>query len=238
MTIEVTDTGAGMTGDELKRIFDAFAQGDHASTGSSHRFGGLGLGLAISRSLVEMHSGNIRASSPGLGLGSTFTIELPIAPALILDRPDSRIAAPSLRGTHSPFPGLRILLVDDHAPTRVILAQLLLVRNYVVVTASSVAEARKFGTTQAFDLLITDIGLPDGNGYELMEELGKLRSLPGIALTGYGAEQDVARAQKAGFVAHLTKPISVRTLDGVLESLSSGGLAALKIHSPASLSGG
>lgn len=217
--VEITDTGAGMNAQELGRIFDAFAQGDHANIGSSHRFGGLGLGLAISRSLVEMHSGTIRASSPGCGQGSTFAIELPLVavPNVLETHP----AAPLLaqRNSTSPFRGLRILLVEDHNPTRAVLARLLQVRNHKVVAAASVGEARKFGAMQTFDLLITDIGLPDGNGYELMEEMGKLPNLRGIALTGYGAEQDVERAQKTGFIAHLTKPVSIRTLDGVLDSV-------------------
>lgn len=217
--VEISDTGAGMTPAELNRIFEAFAQGDHASTGSSHRFGGLGLGLAISRSLIELHSGKIRATSPGVGRGSTFSIELPLAtdpsplkPAPIISPVEKKKSAPSM-------PSMRILLVEDHPPTRAVLARLLQSRNHRVVTAASVSEARKVGTTQEFDLLISDIGLPDGSGYELMEELRSLPGIRGIALTGYGAEQDIERAQKTGFVAHLTKPVSVRTLDGVLESV-------------------
>jgi CheY-like chemotaxis protein len=218
LVVEITDTGAGMTAAEISRIFEAFAQGDHASTGSPHRFGGLGLGLAISRSLVELHAGTIQAESAGIGQGSTFTIELPIASVQNSNAPLN----PTTRRpgqNQAPIPGLRILLVEDHAPTRLVLAHLLKARNYVVATAGSISEGRALGMSEEFDLLVTDIGLPDGNGYELMEELGQHRNLRGVALTGYGAEQDVIRAQKAGFVAHLTKPVSIRTLDGVLENV-------------------
>jgi CheY-like chemotaxis protein len=224
LLIEITDTGAGMTPDELARIFDAFAQGDHATVGSPHRFGGLGLGLAISRSLIELHAGSIRATSAGLGQGSTFTIELPLARLSAADKPAVLTPAPATRDSRAPMPaGLRILLVEDHSPTRAVMGNLLRARNHHVTSASSLSEGRSFGTTQDFDLLITDIGLPDGDGYDLMAELGKLRGLKGIALTGYGAEQDVARAQAAGFIAHLTKPVSMTVLDAVLDMVVTNG---------------
>ena len=231
--IEITDNGAGMTPDELARIFDAFAQGDHATVGSPHRFGGLGLGLAISRSLVELHSGTIRASSAGLGQGSTFTIELPLAATQAGEEATEGAPTTPSRASRNPHTaGLRILLVEDHSPTRAVLSNLLEARNHRVTTASTVGEGKKFGMTQDFDLLITDIGLPDGDGYELMKELGPQRGLKAIALTGYGAEQDVARARAAGFIAHLTKPVSVVTLDGVLDTVMSTGVSENKSARP------
>src|SRR6185312_3089 len=149
------------------------------ASGSSHRFGGLGLGLAISRSLVELHAGTIRAESPGMGHGSKFTIELPVASVQNSRQPLAHAMSPSGGNSRAPIPGLRILLVEDHAPTRAVLAHLLEGRNYVVVTAGSISEGRVLGLREEFDLLITDIGLPDGNGYELMEELAQHRSLRG-----------------------------------------------------------
>ena len=219
LVIAISDTGAGIKAEDLNRIFEAFAQGEQATKSSPHRFGGLGLGLAISHTLVELHSGSIRATSPGLGLGSTFTIELPLASAPASREPKAETGPIAGPGPNVTVPALRILLVEDHAPTRTALAQLLRARHHYVVAASSVAEARNFGTTQTFDLLLTDIGLPDGDGYELMVELGKLHGLKGVALTGYGAEEDVERAKKSGFIAHLVKPVSVRTLDSVLNSV-------------------
>ncbi|HTO04525.1 MAG TPA: response regulator, partial [Opitutus sp.] len=109
--------------------------------------------------------------------------------------------------------GVRILLVEDHAATRIALARLLSRRKHEVSTAASVAEARQLGRTQTFDLLITDIGLPDGSGYELMGELHDLHGLKGIAMTGYGMDEDVERSTKAGFSAHLMKPVKMQTLE-------------------------
>jgi signal transduction histidine kinase len=218
--IEISDTGVGMAAAEIGRIFEAFTQGDHASRAGSHQFGGLGLGLAISRSLIELHAGSIRASSPGLGLGSTFHIELPLtaSPSSATSGPEAARTLPS--GAVRTAARMHILLVEDHEPTRTVLAHLLRERKHTVAVASSVAEARELGLSQDFDLMITDIGLPDGDGYELMETLGRRRGLRGIALTGYGGETDAARSEKAGFIGHLVKPVSMLTLDAVLGSLS------------------
>jgi CheY-like chemotaxis protein len=192
---------------EIERIFGAFAQG-------THQFGGLGLGLAISRALVEMHAGSIRAESPGKGKGATFTMELPLAPEMKRPEPELKPAqAPDARVSGK---GIRILLVEDHEPTRTSLAHLLLRRNYKVVPAGSVSEARSLLEKEKFNLLISDIGLPDGNGCDLMEESHKRLHLKGIALTGYGMEQDITRSRAAGFVAHLTKPVHIKSLDQAL----------------------
>lgn len=213
----ISDTGIGMTDDELAGIFKAFAQGDHASV-NGHRFGGLGLGLSISQKLTELHSGRIVASSHGRDKGATFTVELPFATStesngksaatVMLDETD-RGGSPKT---------IRILLVEDHEPTRTTLASLLARRTYDVMAAATVQEARMLAKEHPFDLLITDIGLPDGNGYDLMNELGKDRPLRGIALTGYGMEHDVARSETAGFDAHLTKPVRIQSLEAALDA--------------------
>jgi PAS domain S-box-containing protein len=227
LTIEVTDTGIGMTHSELERIFDAFSQGDHAGGGGSHRFGGVGLGLAISRMLTELHHGSIRATSAGRGCGATFAIDLPLV------HMDSRSPLPANSGpaqttsTASAEPEIavsqkgRILLIEDHAPTRLTLQQLLLRRGFEVVAAGSVAEARDVMTRETVDFVISDIGLPDGNAYDLMAELRSRLGLTGIALTGYGMESDIARSHAAGFVIHLTKPLRVQSLDEALAKLAS-----------------
>jgi PAS domain S-box-containing protein len=213
MIARISDTGIGMTESEIGRVFGAFEQG-------THPFGGLGLGLAISRALVELHDGCIRAESLGTGKGAMFLIELPLAKemkkreasAMPADRPAGRISGK----------GIRILLVEDHAPTRESLAQLLARRNYQVVPAGSLAEARRLLETEKFNLLISDIGLPDGNGCDLMEEWHKRKHLKGIALTGYGMERDVLRSREAGFIAHLTKPVHIESLDNALKAAIKG----------------
>jgi len=222
LAIKITDTGIGMTPMELERIFEAFSQGDHATQGSSHRFGGMGLGLAISRMMVKLHAGSIAASSPGRNQGTTFLIKL-----LLQKIPSS--AQPVMNGSPAALPHSntaadqrlrRILLVEDHQPTAAALSQLLTRRKYEVVVAGCLAEARACVSRNNFDLLISDIGLPDGNGCELMAELRGRGNLIGIALTGYGMEEDVKRSQGAGFVTQLTKPVSVQALDGALSAIS------------------
>jgi signal transduction histidine kinase/CheY-like chemotaxis protein len=205
--ITITDTGVGMEAGETARIFGAFTQG-------SHQFGGLGLGLAISRALVEMHAGSIRAESLGKGKGATFTMELPLAREMKRPEPETQVEPPSAARISGK--GIRVLLVEDHEPTRTSLTHLLLRRNYKVVPAASLSEARSLLGKEKFNLLISDIGLPDGNGCELMEESPKRLHLKGIALTGYGMEQDITRTREAGFVAHLTKPVHIKSLDDAL----------------------
>ena len=222
VAVKIIDTGIGLTIEEITHIFNAFSQGDHAGTSGSHRFGGLGLGLAISRMLVELHSGVIHAASAGRDQGATFTIELPFVQveewknnAAPLERPATNNSQTTLKKK----PGGRILLVEDHEPTRTALARLLTRRDYKVMTATSVAEARALAHRENFDLVVSDIGLPDGNGYTLMSELRDDFGLKGIALTGYGMEQDVLRGQNAGFVAHLTKPVRMESLEKALSEV-------------------
>jgi PAS domain S-box-containing protein len=211
LAVVVTDTGIGMEADELERVFGAFAQG-------THHFGGLGLGLAISRALVELHVGSIRAESDGKNKGAKFSIELPVAKELenYAAAAASAVFPPPAPVKRIPSRNIRILLVEDHEPTRSSLTQLLSRRNYKVTPVGSLAEARSIVGKMKFNLLISDIGLPDGNGYDLMEELRKHSQLKGIALTGYGMENDVNRSYAAGFAAHLTKPVRMESLDDAL----------------------
>jgi PAS domain S-box-containing protein len=217
--VTVRDTGIGMTPEELGRIFNAFAQGDHAGGGGSHRFGGLGLGLTISRMLVEHQAGTLTAGSAGPGQGSTFVIELPLASKPALDLGSSGVlAVPPQPYIDLPLrtPARRVLVVEDHGPTRDAVASLLRRRKYEVLTAASLGEARSRVKEGGIGLLVSDIGLPDGDGCDLMSELRDGLGLRGIALTGYGMEADVARSAKAGFLAHLTKPVRVQALDAAL----------------------
>ncbi len=216
-SVRVTDNGHGLTTDELQRVFQSFAQGDHAKGISHHRFGGLGLGLAISRRLAELHSGQIQASSEGRNKGATFVVELPlIAEGETAGGPAKKESQPSTEAGKAGTGEKRILLVEDHEATRVALMHLLIRRRCVVHLAGSLAEAREIARQEKIDLVISDIGLPDGSGNELMAELRDRYGLRGIALTGYGAEEDVKDSKAAGFVAHLTKPIQMEALEKVL----------------------
>jgi signal transduction histidine kinase len=219
LLVRVVDTGIGLTSQEIEHIFEAFAQGDHAKQSAPPRFGGLGLGLAISRMLVGFHGGSISAQSAGRDRGATFLIRLPL-PLAAENRPAPAPEddPPPLLPAGSASPRHRILLVEDHLPTATALTRLLVRRGYDVVTASSVTEARAAVGASKFDLLISDLGLPDGDGCDLMQELKGTNGLVGIALTGYGMDADVSRCQAAGFAAHLIKPVRMPELERVLHS--------------------
>lgn len=220
LVVEISDTGMGMTEAEIDLAFSAFLQGDHATKAGRHQFGGLGLGLAISRSLVELHGGTIRAHSPGREKGSTFTIVLPTIAAAVAP-PHAAVPADNVRAAGR---GRRLLLVEDHEPTRQTLTHLLQRRGYEVTACVCAGDALAAARTGSFELVISDIGLPDRNGFELMRELHRLHGLPGIAITGYGTDNDIANSRAAGFVAHLTKPVNVRSLDTALQAFDAHNL--------------
>jgi PAS domain S-box-containing protein len=212
IVIDVADTGIGIPHASIGHIFDAFDQG---STDTNRRFGGLGLGLTITRRLVELHGGTITATSPGPARGATFTITLPV-----IATPAPAAATPPV--DHAPATrSLRILLVEDHEDTRRNMARLLSALDHSVVTAQNSAAALQEAGTHSFDLVISDIGLPDESGLELMRKLRQRHGLTGICLSGYGMEEDIARAREAGFVEHLTKPINFERLESVLAQMAS-----------------
>lgn len=221
--LEIKDTGIGMEPSEIIHIFDAFTQGDHAVQGGRHRFGGLGLGLAITKKLVELLNGNIEAMSPGRGRGSTFILRLPLSPSVKQDGVATRrspLPEPpppsSSAEERSPF---RILLVEDHEPTRVPFASLLIRRGYEVVAVGSGVEALEAASEGGFDVVLADIDLPDIDGLSLMGFLNKRYGVRGLALTGHGTETDVAKSLEAGFIAHFTKPINLAALQNTLGEL-------------------
>lgn len=212
ITVEVADEGIGIDPKNLDRIFNAFDQGQSSIT---RRFGGLGLGLAISKAMVDAHGGTIRAESAGSGTGSTFTVRLETCAA------PAPAPAPVERAPAAPRGGAgsRVLLVDDHLDTCRGMERLLKRRGYEVETAHTVAEALTCARGEPFDLLISDIGLPDGTGFELMEALRRDGGPPGIALSGFGMESDIDKSREAGFSEHLIKPVNIEQLDAAMRKL-------------------
>jgi PAS domain S-box-containing protein len=209
---EITDSGIGIEPDRQVSIFEPFHQGERSIT---RRFGGLGLGLTISKTLLDLHGGRIAVESAGRNKGTTFRV--------FLDLLREPVPAPS-DGTESdiaPSKKLRLLLVDDHADTRGVLSRLLARCGHEVVTADSAQRALEILNTGPFDALISDIGLPDTSGYELVREAKHRQSLKGIALSGLGMEEDVQRSVDAGFDHHLTKPINFQDLQALLRKISS-----------------
>jgi PAS domain S-box-containing protein len=216
--VDITDTGIGLTPEEVARIFDAFAQGDHAGRrpGTAHPFGGLGLGLAISQRLTQMHGGRIYASSGGRGRGATFTVELATALRPTETLPDRATGREGVRPQPS---GLQILLVEDHESTRDALTMLLRRRRHQVCAAANGAEALELARAEPFDLVISDIGLPDIDGHALLARLRELQpGLLAIALSGWGMEEDIRRSSSAGFSRHLVKPVEVPKLEEAISS--------------------
>ncbi len=198
--VRITDSGRGFTYDQAARIFDPFEQGDRHIT---RQFGGLGLGLAITRSIMHAHGGGIEGQSPGLNQGATFTLRFPLARAIAKKKSEK----PAARSPAQPS-GLNILLVDDHKDTRVCIQRLLEANSHRVTSAGTAHDALGLAETSKFDLIISDLGLPDLSGYELMHRLHTRFNLPGIALSGYGMEADQVQSREAGFQYHLTKPVS------------------------------
>jgi signal transduction histidine kinase/DNA-binding response OmpR family regulator len=206
--IQVTDTGKGMSAEFLPQAFDYFRQADSSTT---RVFGGLGLGLAIVRHLVELHGGTITAQSAGEGLGSTFTVRLPF-----IHLPLSAIAPPNATDTSPLLDGVRVLVVDDDADACHFLSVVLSQVGATVTIATSAAEALSALNQAQPDLLVSDIAMPGTDGYGLMRQIRAAdprtdRPLTAIAVTAYASASDREQALAAGFQAHLTKPIDPDT---------------------------
>lgn len=210
--VEVTDTGRGIDAELLPKIFNAFEQGD---SNTARRFGGLGLGLAICRAITAAHQATLTAESAGKAKGSSFFVEIPTVPAPAPSAPGLK-ASPSQTTRR-----LRILLVEDHAPTLNILSQALRRIGHEIHAAGNVEGARQIASSQPLDLLISDLGLPDGSGYDVMQHVARLGT-KGIALSGYGMTEDIRKSFEAGFARHLTKPVDLERLLAVMGEVSSG----------------
>lgn len=202
LVVDITDTGIGFEPALADQLFLPFEQEK-----MEVQFGGLGLGLAIARAIVELHQGSITASSRGPGLGATFTVSLPCA----ADHPENITAQVPKSPTNVPTDQfLKILLVEDHEPTRQVLARLLNRAGHEVTAVGSVAEAILAAdmASGSLEILVSDVGLPDGSGMDIMRHLrSKSMKIAGIALSGYGMEDDLQRTHDAGFSTHLVKPV-------------------------------
>ncbi|MDB5351002.1 MAG: domain S-box [Planctomycetota bacterium] len=218
LLIEVSDTGIGIEPEVLSRIFDPFQQGE---TSITRRFGGLGLGLAIGKGIVDGHGGVLSADSAGTNRGTTFRIELKALPESSSGgngaaSPRISVEAPAAMTPRS------ILLVEDEQATVRLMARLLRGLGHQVTTASTIADALEAERSGNFDLIVSDIGLPDGSGLDLMRRVVARRGpIPAIALTGYGMEEDIQRSREAGFTAHMTKPIDFAKLETMIRQVAS-----------------
>lgn len=212
--VSIRDTGPGISSDVLPRIFDPFEQGDMAMT---RQFGGLGLGLAIARALVELHEGTIRAESDGAGNGTTFIIELPTS---VEEKSADSASPPSREGAADLH--LRLLVVEDHADTARTLGRLLHAAGFDVRTAGDAATALELADLESFDVVVSDLGLPDSTGYDLMRRLRERHAVRGVAMSGYGTEEDIRKSREAGFSEHLIKPVALPQLKEAIRRAANG----------------
>jgi PAS domain S-box-containing protein len=223
--IQVSDEGQGISPEFLPRVFDRFRQ---AESTTRRKHGGLGLGLSIVRHLVELHGGTVRADSPGLGLGSTFTVDLPVRAV------ESAVPDPGPGGTFLDAPaveikavrldGLRVLVVDDEADARRVLSRVLGDAGATVTVANSVAAAVEAVAEMKPQVLLSDIAMPDRDGYDLIRQLRAsglmAKDLPAVALTAFAHKEDRLRVLLAGFQVHVPKPVDPHELVAVVATLA------------------
>jgi len=225
LTVEFRDTGVGIDPRPLLHLFEPFFQVQHAL---KQRAGGLGLGLAICKAITEAHGGTLTAASAGLGKGATFCVELATVAepsAKLLSGPAADASTPARRED------LRLLLVEDHDDTRKVLARLLNRRGYKVEAARNAQEARSLSSERTFDLIISDIALPDASGCDLLKELGTKHKLRGIAMSGFGSDTDLAQSRAAGFwntwLSQLTRGRWIPLSSGLSKNLGLEGTPPL-----------
>jgi len=219
--ITVTDTGSGIPLEILPRIFDRFRQAEEPSTGRRH--GGLGLGLAIAREVVERHGGTIVAESQGPGWGSTFTVTLPMMAEGLLRTPALSVDRYAASEEPVRLDGVRVLVVDDETDTRELLVTVLRDSGADATGATSVCQALEALLALNLNVLISDIGMPDEDGYELIRKVRALGpgagQIPAIALTAYARRADRHRALSAGYDLHLAKPVEPNDLARAVANL-------------------
>jgi signal transduction histidine kinase/ActR/RegA family two-component response regulator len=223
--LSVSDTGLGIKPEFLPFVFDRFRQADASTT---RRHGGLGLGLSIVKSLVELHGGTVDVESPGEGQGATFIVRLPVPP--LLEEAPVRLPAPEIQDTPE-LSGLRILVVDDEDDARTLARRVLEERGAHVITVSSAAEAMaSVGQNNLPSVLVSDIGMPEQDGYDLIKQMralpGDAGRVPAVALTALARAEDRKRALSAGYQKHVSKPVDPAELVAVIASLAGRALAA------------
>ena len=229
MEVSVVDTGEGISPDFLPHIFERFRQADGATT---RRHSGLGIGLAIVRQLAELHGGTVHAASQGVGRGATFTVRLPISageaqvgqPAALGERPTAASTASAVPRVPR-LDDLRILVVDDSADGRALTSLLLTQAGATVTAVATVREALQMLEVERPDILVSDIGLPDEDGYGLIRQIRQNEAehggfLPAVALTGYARAEDRARILAAGFQAHVPKPVEAINLTVAIATIT------------------
>jgi PAS domain S-box-containing protein len=220
--IQVTDTGVGIRRDVLPFVFDRFRQADSSTT---RRHGGLGLGLAIVRQVVELHGGTVKADSPGEAHGATFTIYLPIGRGIGASVTDKAAADPTVGAKASPpLRGRKVLVVEDHDDARELVASVLEAAGAEVMTAASTPEALARMAATVPDLMVADLGLPGEDGYMLLNHVRAMKALdaaalPAVALTAYARASDRERALAAGFERYVVKPVDPEELVNVIVSV-------------------
>jgi signal transduction histidine kinase/ActR/RegA family two-component response regulator len=221
LIVQIQDTGMGIRAESLPRIFNAFEQGARSRT---RVFGGLGLGLSISRAIMEMHGGSIAAASEGKDKGATFTIRLHTVKPAITGRAKR---PPRISPEQIPTRPMCVLVVEDHSDTAEQFARLLKRSGHEVICARTIREAQKYAMMTpaqdracAFDILISDLDLPDGSGRDLMRNLGKRYPIRGIAISGHGMKEDVENSIAAGFSYHITKPVDWQELKATIQKIA------------------
>jgi PAS domain S-box-containing protein len=222
--ISVSDSGIGIRPQFLPHVFDRFRQADSSTT---RRHGGLGLGLAIVKQLTELHGGTVRAKSPGEGQGSTFVVNLPIA-IVHEDAPSPNKVGPREHDefefdySATPLSGVKVLVVDDEADARQIIRRVLIECGADVALAGSVEEGMKLIDSFRPDIMVSDVGMPDQDGYDLIRRVRArfaAKTLPAVALTAFARSEDRRRALLAGFQTHVSKPVEPAELVAVVASL-------------------
>src|SRR6185369_11717207 len=210
--LEVIDTGVGIEPAFLPHVFDRFRQADGST---SRRHGGLGLGLAIADALAKLHGGRLKAASDGMGRGATFTFKVDLAPT-------GRVVSETVNNKQHSLAGLDVLIVEDSPDTLTLLSTIFRREGASVTTAASAGEALTRAVDKRPHIIVSDIGMPETDGYQLLEQLRILPGLgnvPAIAISGYASEEDRERALAAGYLALVPKPIDVDVLFGLIQDL-------------------
>jgi len=212
----VTDNGAGILAEMLPKVFDLFAQVDRTIDRAQ---GGLGIGLSVVRKLVELHRGTVTGASPGLGLGSTFTIRLPLAATAEESEAANKPSTPCVSDS------LQVLVVDDNVDAAELLSEVLALSGHKAMAFNDGLSALAAARDVRPDVVILDIGLPEMNGYEVARRFRAEPAFAGIvlvAVTGWGSEDDKRQSREAGFDHHLTKPVDFERVQEIFAGINDG----------------